>query len=312
MKNAPSITHTAAITADNANSAPSMHRAGQRAQRKTGDQHQRRVLGRDIAFTLKRIPHSEIEQRTQVWAGNERIQELLTDAALADLLPSFRTDGQEEPAYGRDLDNDRLETADGSRRRMSAIKTGCDYLIWTADLSDAEMEHISTIGNQYKAPSAYERGCKYQRHLAGGRYSSVNEMSKSLQLDRKTLQRCMDTASLPREIITLYPTVNAISARTGYALARAISPAMIELANNPKFKALAPTQPAEHTTAALLDTNKPTKKEAPARTWNDSALRIDHQDDDSVKIIIGNDVPEPVREKIEQMIRRELGIKEHG
>lgn len=313
MRHAPKLRETTPPgTQEKASSteAPVMKRAGQRAQRRNGETHKRTVLGREIIFTLTRIPHAEIEERTQVWALNERDQELLTDAALSDILPSFLEEGQEEPAYGRTLEDNRLETADGSRRRMACIKTSNDYLIWNADLSDDEMEHISQIGNKYLPPSAYERGKRYCRLIDSGKYPSAAALSKAEGVDRKIIQRCRDTAQLPREIITLYRTVNDISARAGSELYRNLSADMELLARNPEFRKQAPGMPAEQVTAALLDTHQRKAKAKLERTWSNEALRIDHNGGNGLKIEIGEDVPESVLKRIEKILRKELQIEQ--
>lgn len=47
------------------------------------------VCGREVKFTLETIPGNTAEKTTRVWSGNERDQELLTEDALDDLIPSF-------------------------------------------------------------------------------------------------------------------------------------------------------------------------------------------------------------------------------
>lgn len=313
MKSAPLVTGEAPDTQHQSKAdavAPVMNRAASRAKRlTTGETHKRTVLGREITFTLKRIPHAEIEERTQVWELNERDQELLTPAALADILPSLKEGGQEEPAYGRNLADGRYETADGSRRRKGCMLAGADYLIWLADLSDAEMEHISQLGNKYTPPSAYERGKRYQRLIDSKQYNGIKPLAAAEGVDRNIIRRCINTAQLPREIIKLYHTVNDISARAGDTLLKALCPEMLTLANNENFQAQAPTLPADQVTAALLDTCKPKAKEAPARTWSDDALRIDRNGGKGLKVEISDDVPEAVLVKIEKILRKELQIE---
>jgi ParB family chromosome partitioning protein len=46
------------------------------------------VCGREIKFTLEVLRGDSVES-FRVWSGNERDQELLTEDALDDLLPSF-------------------------------------------------------------------------------------------------------------------------------------------------------------------------------------------------------------------------------
>ena len=47
------------------------------------------VCGRDVKFTLEVLRGDSVEKSSRVWSGNERDQELLTEDALDDLIPSF-------------------------------------------------------------------------------------------------------------------------------------------------------------------------------------------------------------------------------
>lgn len=47
------------------------------------------VCGREVKFTLEVLRGDVVENASRVWSGNERDQELLTEDALDDLIPSF-------------------------------------------------------------------------------------------------------------------------------------------------------------------------------------------------------------------------------
>lgn len=47
------------------------------------------ICGRDVKFVLETIPGKLVEKATKVWAGNERLQDLLNEDSLDDLIPSF-------------------------------------------------------------------------------------------------------------------------------------------------------------------------------------------------------------------------------
>ncbi len=55
------------------------------------------VCGRN--FKLETIPADKVEMATMVWLGNERDQDLLNETF--DLVPSFLTSGQLNPAFAR-------------------------------------------------------------------------------------------------------------------------------------------------------------------------------------------------------------------
>ncbi|MCE1447872.1 plasmid-partitioning protein, partial [Enterobacter hormaechei] len=58
------------------------------------------VSGREVKFTLEVLRGDSVESASRVWSGNERDQELLTEDALDDLIPSFLLTGQQTPAFG--------------------------------------------------------------------------------------------------------------------------------------------------------------------------------------------------------------------
>ncbi|VTN95055.1 plasmid-partitioning protein [Klebsiella pneumoniae] len=120
------------------------------------------VCGRNVNFKLETIPADKVEMATMVWLGNERDQDLLNETSLADLVPSFLTSGQQNPAFARKTAG-IIEVADGSRRRKTAIITGCDYRVLVGDLDDEQMQWLSQIGNDYRQ----------QAHMSGGKNISA-------------------------------------------------------------------------------------------------------------------------------------------
>lgn len=172
------------------------------------------VCGREVQFTLRTVPAGQVERKTLVWGENERLQELLTEAALDDLIPSFVSGGQLIPAFGREV-NGLVEVADGSRRRKTAIFTGCDYRVLVGDLDDEQMAALSQLGNDYRQTSAYERGRRYARLLDNQFAGNVSALATAEKKDRKIIMRCMNTAKLPMEMIRLFDNPTELSARAG-------------------------------------------------------------------------------------------------
>lgn len=177
------------------------------------------VCGRDVRFTLETIPGDKIETDSKVWVNNERDQTLLTEEALDDLIPSFLVSGQQNPAFGRKVD-DVIEVADGSRRRMTAMLTACDFRILIGDLDDEQMDSLSKLGNDYRPTSAYERGHRYIQRLNNEFGGNVSALSEAEHISRKIISRCMNTAKLPKELVALFCHPGELSARAGEELSK--------------------------------------------------------------------------------------------
>ncbi|MDE1333337.1 ParB/RepB/Spo0J family partition protein [Vibrio aestuarianus] len=173
-----------------------------------------KVMGKEVVFKLVEVPASKIEMSTMVWLANERAQELLDAHAVSDLLESFRDQGQQVPAFGRDVCG-QIEIADGSRRRHTALETKKPFYVWVGDLSPEQMEYLSEIGNQYKETSAYEKGLRYEKLLKN---ATQEEVSEAVGVTRKAMMRCVQTAQLPLEFIRSFTSPNELSARKGEVL----------------------------------------------------------------------------------------------
>jgi ParB family chromosome partitioning protein len=199
--------------------APTVNALFDRLENRAGSKLVLPVCGRDVTFTLKVIPSEKVKRSTMVWTGNERLQDLLTEKALDDLIPSFKSNGQQNPAFGRSI-NGVIEVADGSRRRMASILTDNDYRVLVGELDEQQMAALSSIGNEYRPTSAYERGRRYERRLNTEFNGKLAQLAEAEGLARKTVLRCLNTAKLPLEIISLFSHPGELSARTGEALAK--------------------------------------------------------------------------------------------
>lgn len=186
------------------------------------------VCGRDVRFTLETILGDKIETESKVWANNERDQTLLTEEALDDLIPSFLTSGQQNPAFGRKV-ADVIEIADGSRRRMAAMLTASDFRVLVGDLDDVQMDSLSKLGNDYRPTSAYERGHRYIQRLNNEFGGNISALSDAENISRKIISRCMNTAKLPRGLVALFSHPGELSARAGDALSKVYASHEVDL-----------------------------------------------------------------------------------
>lgn len=175
------------------------------------------VCGRDVKFILETIPGPAVAEKSRVWTGNERDQDLLNEDSLDDLIPSFLLSGQQTPAFGRKTDG-VIEVADGSRRRMTAILTSTEYRILVGDLNDEQMDALCKLGNDYRPTSAYERGKRYQQRLNNEFNGNISALSEAENISRKIISRCINTARLPKEVLSLFAHPGELSARAGESL----------------------------------------------------------------------------------------------
>lgn len=180
------------------------------------------VCGQEVRFSLEVIPGDSVESHSRVWSGNERDQELLTEDALDDLIPSFLLTGQQTPAFGRRVSG-IIEVADGSRRRKAAILTASDYRILVGDLDDEQMTALSRLGNDYRPTSAYERGHRYASRLQSEFAGNVSALADAEHISRKIITRCINTARLPKSVVALFSHPGELSARAGEALFKAFT-----------------------------------------------------------------------------------------
>ncbi|KKZ18126.1 hypothetical protein AAY84_12310 [Serratia marcescens] len=198
--------------------APSVSALQSRVTAMSGDTVTLQINGRDVTLKMRVIPGEKTGQATMVYAGNERDQELLTESALADLIPTFKEAGQQFPAIGR-MVNGIVEVADGSRRRATAILTKQPFKILIGELSNDDMAWLTKLGNDYQPTSAYERGKRYARLLKYEYDNNISALAKSEGVDRKIITRNIKVATLPIEVLKAFPAPHDLSARSGENLA---------------------------------------------------------------------------------------------
>lgn len=316
MKNAPNLpkvsgqnsaTATAPAPQHAAPAAPVLGDLSRRLQGMKSNAITLPVCGRDVTFTLETVVPEMVEKATMVWAGNERDQSLLTQAALDDLIPSFLTSGQQNPAFGRKISG-IIEVADGSRRRQTAIITSSEYRVLVGDLDEEQMAWLSQIGNDYRPTSAYERGKRYLRRLENEFNGNVSSLAEAEGVDRKIITRCVNTARLPHEIIGLFAHPGELSARAGEALAKqyaANEEAMFSFAQHlagrkkggEKFE-------AEQLLQLLHDVvGKPSKSAVRERVFSKGAV-AKYQGDTMLLKLDQSKLPAGLIEKIEDLIEK--------
>ncbi|ATF10083.1 ParB N-terminal domain-containing protein [Candidatus Enterovibrio altilux] len=161
-----------------------------------------------VEFQLIRIPSANIASRTSVFVKNAREQSFLNELALSDILSTLQDRGQQYPAVGRWLDDDKIEVLDGSRRRMSCILASQDFLIYVAKgINSKHATFLSNVANAHKPLSLFERGKEMQTMLNNGDVVDQKELAKVCMCSEALVSGALKAASLPLLILQAYPSV---------------------------------------------------------------------------------------------------------
>ncbi|MNE15657.1 Virulence regulon transcriptional activator VirB [compost metagenome] len=203
---------------ESSTAAPSLAALQSRISTLSEDNVTLQINGRNVSFKLHVLPPEKIDKASMVFSGNERDQDLLTELSLSDLVPTFKTSGQQFPAIGRVV-NGVIEIADGSRRRATAIVTKKPFKVLVGDLSQDDMAWLTKLGNNYQPTSAYERGKRYANRLQYEFENNISSLAKAEGVDRKIITRNIKVATLPIEVMKAFPAPHDLSAKSGEVLA---------------------------------------------------------------------------------------------
>jgi len=180
--------------------------------------------GRKVTWRRLIIAPNDVERKTTVFGGNERVKDLLNEKSLDDIISTLSEYGPDKAAQGRLIDG-IAEIADGSRRNASSILKSTPFTIDVTDLTDEEMLHLSFTGNIYRLPSDYEKGIRYTNLINkfGLNPSSLETFlaEKGEKVSRRNINRCVTTATLPRSLILLFKVPNDLTALSGESIAKA-------------------------------------------------------------------------------------------
>lgn len=171
---------------------------------------------RQITLVCKVIPSSEIEAKTKVYGKNRRVQSLLNEKSVADILPAIAEDGRNQhPALCWDKGDEMLVLA-GSRRRKACILSNSDYLVLSSeDFTDQDAKILAVSSDQYIAPSLWELGQAYQQTrdelIAEGKKGSYREIAAIEGVSHTAIADAIKAyENLPSEVLSLYPTANHV------------------------------------------------------------------------------------------------------
>ena len=172
--------------------------------------------GRQITLVCKVISHADIESTTGVYGKNRRVQSLLNEKSVSDILPAIRDDGRNQhPALLWEQGETSLVLA-GSRRRMACILGNADYLVLSSsDFTDQDAKILAVSSDQYIAPSLWELGQAYQQTknelIEQGKKGSYREIAAIEGVSHTAIADAIKAyEQIPADVIALYPTANHV------------------------------------------------------------------------------------------------------
>ena len=171
---------------------------------------------REITLVCKVISHIDIESTTQVYGKNRRVQSLLNEKSVSDILPAIKEDGRNQhPALLWDQGDTSLVLA-GSRRRKACILGNADYLVLSSsDFTDQDAKILAVSSDQYIAPSLWELGQAYQNTknelIEQGKKGSYREIAVIEGVSHTAVADAIKAyEQIPADIVALYPTANHV------------------------------------------------------------------------------------------------------
>ncbi|MFY8274874.1 transcriptional regulator [Pseudoalteromonas sp. SSDWG2] len=182
---------------------------------------------RTIRLTCQVIPHIDIEARTKVYGKNRRVQALLTEKSVADILPAITEDGRNQhPALAWEHEGGLFVLA-GSRRRKACILGNADYLVLSSpDFNDEDAKILAVSSDQYIAPSLWELGQAYastrDELKQQGKKGSYREIAQIEGVSHTAIADAIKAYEcLPKEVLALYPTANHVGREVAKKLIQA-------------------------------------------------------------------------------------------
>lgn len=166
--------------------------------------------GKTATFSRQFIPSGEIEAKTFVDAQiNGRDQSALTEESVKEITRTISLQ-QFFPAIGRVV-GDRIEIMDGSRRRAACLFAGAGLEVLvteeTIDISDARQ--LAADIQTAKEHNLRELGQRFM--LMQDQGMSKSDIAKAEGISNAKVTRAFQAASVPAEIIDIFPVVSELT-----------------------------------------------------------------------------------------------------
>jgi ParB family chromosome partitioning protein len=143
---------------------------------------------------------------------NRRIQALLNEGSVADILPSFLEDGQLLPIVVRQTADGKYELADGSRRLWCATFAERDVLAYVGPVPDEDMGKFSDVANLTKKISDYEEAMYFAGLIDKGVHSSWNEIGRFYGIHKRRQTSLKAMSELPAAIVESFTEPQDVTA----------------------------------------------------------------------------------------------------
>lgn len=160
------------------------------------------VTKQEVSFELRTIDPGLID----VSPENERIQDLLDEISLQDILPSIRKHGQQKPGTVRPKGDGRFELIEGSRRKAAVALAGKPYLALVGDVPDADVRELSVIENKHKDVSPYEKAMAYQKQIENEEYENWTQLGAAKGISSSHISRYRACVQLEEKYVRILPS----------------------------------------------------------------------------------------------------------
>ncbi|MEN4591134.1 ParB/RepB/Spo0J family partition protein [Pantoea agglomerans] len=166
--------------------------------------------GAQARFVLTRILHVDIEAKTFVDASvNGRDQAFVTPESVSDISRTIRLQ-QFFPAIGREVGG-HIEILDGSRRRAACLYNGTAFevLVTRDALTLSDARQLATDIQTAREHTLRELGKRLK--LMYHEDMNQSDIAAAEGLSAAKVTRAFQAASVPEEVISVFPSVSELS-----------------------------------------------------------------------------------------------------
>ncbi|QHM74060.1 ParB/RepB/Spo0J family partition protein [Mixta intestinalis] len=166
--------------------------------------------GRQAKFVSTVILSGDIERQTYVDPTvNGRDQTMLTPESVSDISRTIKLQ-QFFPAIGREI-NGRIEILDGTRRRAACIfnQVKFEVLVTKDDIDLADARQLAKDIQTAREHSLRELGKRFEVMYGNG--MTKEEIAQAENISPAKVTRAFQAASVPDEMIAVFPVINDIS-----------------------------------------------------------------------------------------------------